>query len=143
MGINSQIRAEKSAKSMLAKDQLTEWLKMDLVDSAPGMAKVSMRVEKHHLNSKDICHGGIIFTLADNAFAYACNSYNQITLAQHASIDFLAPGYEGEILTANAVEISKAGRSGIYDVDVCREDGEVIARFRGNSRTVKGTHFEE
>lgn len=143
MSKTAQTRAEKSAEAMVAKDRFTEWLKMDVEEVTEGSARVSMRVENHHLNSKSICHGGIIFALADNAFAYACNSYNQLALAQQASINFLLPSHAGEKLIAVAREVDRRGRSGIYDVDVSREDGEIVARFRGNSRTIKGSHFDE
>lgn len=102
-----------------------------------------MTVETHHTNGHDICHGGYIFTLADSAFAFACNSYNQIVVAQHNSITFIAPGALGDRLTAVAREVARFGRSGIYDVRVENQDGKVIAEFRGSSRVVSGKHFEE
>ncbi len=92
-------------------------------------------------NGHDICHGGFVFTLADSAFAYACNSYNQNALAQHYAVSFLLPVKAGETLTAVAREINKSGRSGICDIRVTRENGETVAEFRGHSRTVKGTHL--
>ena len=82
-------------------------------------------------------------TTIDSAFAFACNSHNKLTVAQHCSVTFLAPGREGDRLTATAREVTLAGRSGIYDVTVSREDGVAIAEFRGLSRTISGTHFEE
>ena len=102
-----------------------------------------MTVEKHHTNGHDICHGGFIFTLADSAFAFACNSYNQIAVAQHNTISFIAPGARGDRLTAHAREISRTGRSGLYDVRVTNQDGRLIAEFRGASRVVKGVHFDD
>lgn len=95
------------------------------------------------MNGHGICHGGYIFTLADSAFAFACNSYNQLVVAQQNQITYLAPGKADERLTATALEKSKTGRSGVYDVTVTGEDGRVIALFRGLSRTIKGQHFEE
>ncbi|NNK15505.1 MAG: hotdog fold thioesterase, partial [Sulfitobacter sp.] len=83
------------------------------------------------------------FTLADSAFAFACNTYNQNTVAQQNQITYLAPGKEGETLTATAQEVSRTGRSGVYDVTVSGEDGRTVALFRGLSRTVKGQHFPE
>jgi len=95
------------------------------------------------LNGHRICHGGYIFTLADSAFAFACNSYNQNTVAQQNQITYLAPGKQGEILTATATEVSRTGRSGVYDVVVTGEDARTIALFRGLSRSIKGQHFSE
>jgi acyl-CoA thioesterase len=102
-----------------------------------------MVVRKDHLNGHGTCHGGAIFTLADSAFAFACNSHNKITVAQHCSVTFLAPGREGDRLIATAREVTLAGPFRVYDVTVTREDETVIAEFRGLSRTVSGTHFEE
>lgn len=116
---------------------------MTVESVGPGAATISMVVRKDHLNGHGSCHGGAIFTLADSAFAFACNSHNKLTVAQHCSVAFLAPGREGDRLTATAREVTLAGRSGIYDVTVRRDDGVAIAEFRGLSRTVSGTHFEE
>jgi acyl-CoA thioesterase len=100
-----------------------------------------MRVQEHMLNGQSNCHGGYIFTLADSAFAFACNGYNQFTVAQRCDVNFLAPAFLGDELTAYAKERNRTGRSGIYDVQVTNQKGEVIAEFRGNSRTVKGQHL--
>jgi acyl-CoA thioesterase len=99
-------------------------------------------VEKHHTNGHDICHGGFIFALADSAFAFACNSYNQVAVAQHNTISFIAPSFQGDRLTAVAREVTRNGRSGLYDVRVTNQDGRLIAELRGASRVIKGTHFE-
>ncbi|GHE01732.1 phenylacetic acid degradation protein [Defluviimonas sp. 20V17] len=138
-----QERAERSAQAMWAKDQASNWLGASLDAVAPGAAVMSMTVAPHHLNGQKICHGGYIFTLADSAFAFACNSYNTKVVAQHNSISYLSPGREGERLTATAQEISRTGRSGLYDVTVTGEDGRQVALFRGASRQVNGHHFEE
>ena len=98
---------------------------------------------EHHLNGHRICHGGYIFTLADSAFAFACNSYNQVTVAQQNSITYVNSGQPGERLTARAVESARNGRSGVYDVVVTGGDGRNVALFRGLSRTIKGQIFEE
>lgn len=135
--------ARRSAEAMWAKDDASKWLGMTLDNVGPGTATTSVTVEKHHTNGHDICHGGYIFTLADSAFAFACNSYNRSTVAQQVSITFVAPGMLGDRLIAKAQEVSLNGRSGVYDIQVTREDGELIATFRGLSRTIKGTHFEE
>jgi len=142
-GISDQQRAERSSEAMLKDDHTTKSMGMSVDAVAPGMATLSMVVRKDHLNGHGSCHGGAIFTLADSAFAFACNSHNKLTVAQHCSVTFLAPGREGDRLTATAREVTLAGRSGIYDVTVSREDGVAIAEFRGLSRTISGTHFEE
>jgi acyl-CoA thioesterase len=133
--------AKKSAEAMWARDDASKWLGASLDAVGPGAATMSMTVEKHHTNGHDICHGGFIFTLADSAFAFACNSYNQVVVAQHNVISFLAPCALGDRLTAEAREISRNGRSGLYDVRVTNQDGKLIAEFRGASRAIKGQHF--
>ncbi len=138
-----QERAEKSADAMWASDDASRWFGIELVEVAPGRAVTRLVVERHHTNGHDICHGGVIFSLADSAFAFACNSYNRVAVAQHNTISFIAPGQLGDELTATAREISVSGRSGIYDVQVSRGDGTVIAEMRGCSRALKGQHFEE
>ena len=138
-----QLRAERSAEAMWANDRASKWLGMSLDAIGPGTATMSFTVQDHHLNGHSICHGGYIFTLADSAFAFACNSYNENTVAQQDQITYLSPGRAGERLTATATETSKTGRSGIYDITVTGEDGRKVAVFRGLSRTIKGHHFEE
>lgn len=135
--------ARKSADAMWTRDDASKWLGARLDTVGPGTASLSMTVEKHHTNGHDICHGGFIFTLADSAFAFACNSYNQIAVAQHNTISFIAPGFRGDRLKAEAREISRSGRSGLYDVRVTNQDGRLIAEFRGASRVIKGVHFED
>ncbi|MBN8242795.1 hydroxyphenylacetyl-CoA thioesterase PaaI [Nitratireductor aquimarinus] len=143
MQLSPQEIAERSAAAMWARDDASQWLGCSLDAVGPGSATLSMTVETHHTNGHDICHGGYIFTLADSAFAFACNSYNQIVVAQHNSITFVAPGALGDRLTAVAREVARFGRSGIYDVRVENQNGKVIAEFRGNSRVIGGKHFEE
>lgn len=126
---------------MWADDRASKWLGLSLDAVGPGTATMSMTVAAHHANGHGICHGGFIFTLADSAFAFACNSYNRHAVAQHNTISFLRPGKLGATLVATAREISLAGRSGIYDVTV-RDGDTVIAEFRGASRTIDGQHFE-
>lgn len=116
---------------------------MTLDQVAPGEATVSMTVQESMANGHATCHGGFIFTLADSAFAFACNGYNQRTVAQQAAITFIAPARVGDRLTARAREISRRGRGGIYDVTIVNQAGETVAEFRGHSRTVKGTHLPE
>ena len=138
-----QDRAERAAKVMWDDDPASQGVGMSLDMSGPGQAVISMTVRDDMSNGHRICHGGFIFTLADSAFAFACNSYNHRVVAQHNSITYLAPGKLGEKLTATAVETSRTGRSGIYDVTVLGEDGRDIAIFRGHSRQISGTHFDE
>ncbi len=135
--------ATRSAEAMWARDDASKWLGMSLDAVGPGTATMSFAVEKHHTNGHDICHGGYIFTLADSAFAFACNSHNRIAVAQHNTITYVAPGKPGDRLTARAREIALFGRSGICDVTVTDQAGKLIAEFRGASRTIEGRHFEE
>ncbi|WP_075997109.1 hydroxyphenylacetyl-CoA thioesterase PaaI [Salaquimonas pukyongi] len=143
MSLDDQQRAQKSAEAMWANDSASRDIGMRIESVAPGEATLSMEVEKRHTNGHAICHGGFIFALADSAFAFACNSYNKSTVAQHCMISFLAPGKLGDQLTAHAKEVHLAGRSGIYDIAVTNQDGMKIAEFRGMSRTISGTLFEE
>jgi acyl-CoA thioesterase len=136
-------RAEKSAQTMWAQDHASQALGMELVSVEEGRATLGMTVEQRHCNGHGMCHGGIIFALADSAFAFACNSRNQATVAQHNVITYIASGRLGDRLTAEATEISLTGRSGITDVRVTNQTGTVIAEFRGMSRAIKGTVFDE
>ncbi|MCR9126182.1 MAG: hydroxyphenylacetyl-CoA thioesterase PaaI [Rhodobacteraceae bacterium] len=138
-----QERAERSAAAMWAEDAASKWLGMTLDAIAPGHAVMSFEVGPHHLNGHAICHGGYIFTLADSAFAFACNSYNTLVVAQENSITYLSPGQPGERLTATATETARTGRSGVYDVTVTGADGRKVAVFRGLSRQIRGAHFKE
>ena len=133
-----QALAELTASTMYAKDPATQTLGMRLNSVAPGQASISMRVRPDMLNGHQTCHGGFIFALADSTFAFACNSRNAATVASGCTIDYLAPGYEGDVLTAHAVEYSLAGRTGVYDVSVTNQDGKRIAIFRGRSYRIKG-----
>lgn len=127
---------------MWARDDASKWLGMSLDEVGPGRAVMSMAVAKHHTQGHDMCHGGFIFTLADSAFAFACNSYNQLAVAQHNTISFVASAFEGDVLTATAREIGRRGRSGLYDVTVANQTGETVAEMRGASRTIEGRHFD-
>ncbi|GAA2113119.1 hydroxyphenylacetyl-CoA thioesterase PaaI [Nocardioides furvisabuli] len=124
---------------MWADDAASAMLGMQAVKVAPGRARVSMLVRPDMVNGHDLCHGGVIASLADSAFALACNSHGPVTVAAGFAIDFLLPGRLGQVLHAEAREVSRHGRSGIYDVTVRADDpeaGEVIAEFRGRSRTL-------
>jgi acyl-CoA thioesterase len=130
--------ARRCAEVMYAEDHAARHLGISVSDVMPGRAKTGMTVDERMINSHAICHGGIIFLLADTAFAYACNTYNQISVAQHCTISFLAPGRLGDRLTAVAVERARQGRGGIYDITVTNQDGKLIAEFRGNARSLRG-----
>ncbi len=130
--------AAATAQAMWARDQTAQALGMQLQKIDAGHAQLSMKVRSDMVNGHHICHGGMIFTLADTAFAYACNSYNQNTVASAAQIDFLAPAREGDVLEAEAIERSASGRSGVYDVTVHTDDGRMIALFRGKSARIGG-----
>jgi len=143
MTITAQERARRSAEAMWSTDGASQWLGMEVISVGPGTATLKMTVQQHHANGHGMCHGGITFSLADSAFAFACNSPNRIVVAQHNSITYLAPAMVGDTLTATATEVALAGRSGIYDVRVTNQNDKTIAEFRGNSRIIKGQHFEE
>lgn len=138
-----QDRAQTCADLMWAKDRASRSLGMRIDAISPGHAILSMPVRDDMLNGHGICHGGMIFTLADSAFAFACNTYNALTVAQSNQITYLAPGAANDTLTATATEVARKGRSGTYDVTVTNSAGDTIALFRGLSRTVSGTHFNE
>lgn len=139
---DAQNLAKRAAAAMWADDHASQSLGMELTHIAPGEATLTMPVTKAMTNGHGTAHGGIIFTLADSAFAFACNSRNQRTVAQHCSITYLAPAHEGDTLRAEAREIALTGRSGIYDIRVFRGQ-TCIAEFRGHSRTIKGQHVPE
>lgn len=142
-GMTPQQLAEASAAAMWAEDWASQDLGMKIVHLAPGEATLTMEITKAMSNGHGNCHGGFIFSLGDSAFAFACNTYNQVTVAQHCSVTYLVPGRIGDVLTATATETHRAGRSGIYDIMIVNQDGTHIAQFRGHSRTVKGTHIPE
>jgi len=130
-----QALAEACARALFADDRASQALGMVIESVSPGRATLAMTVREDMTNGHGICHGGFIFTLADSAFAFACNSHNRATVAQAAKIDFLRPARRGDLLRAEAREISRGGRSGLYDVEVRRDDGELLACFRGNSHS--------
>ncbi|KAA1184762.1 hydroxyphenylacetyl-CoA thioesterase PaaI [Rhizobium tropici] len=136
--IAPQSLAKACARAMWDEDNATRHLGMELLAVAPGEASLSMAITEAMTNGHGTCHGGYIFTLADSAFAFACNTYNQRTVALHCSVTYVAPAFKGDRLTATAREVSRRGRGGIYDIAVTNQEGEQIAEFRGHSRTVKG-----
>jgi acyl-CoA thioesterase len=133
-----QQTAEFVRKRMFVNDQAAQGLGIEVTEVAPGRATLTMTVQERMLNGHRICHGGLLATLADTAFAYACNSYNELTVASGFSIDLLAPGQLGDLLTARSIEQSKAGRTGVYDCEITNQKGERLALFRGRSYTLRG-----
>ena len=129
--------ARACADAMWAEDDASKGLGMEIVEVRAGQATLAMTVQPHMVNGQRIAHGGFIFTLADSAFAFACNSHNERVVAAQGNITFIRPGKLGDRLVAAAREISRSGRSGIYDVRVTVDD-TVIAEFRGHSRTIGG-----
>jgi acyl-CoA thioesterase len=129
--------ARACAEAMWKEDDASKGLGMEIVEVKPGEATLSMTVKPNMVNGQRIAHGGFIFTLADSAFAFACNSHNERAVAAQGDITFIRPGKLGDRLVATAREISRSGRSGIYDVRVTVDD-VVIAEFRGHSRVVGG-----
>lgn len=133
--------ARACADAMWAEDRASVGLGMSLDAVGPGTATLSMTVGPAMVNGHGMCHGGYIFTLADSAFAFACNTYGERTVAQQASILFVRPGQLGERLIAQAIERVSAGRTGLYDVRVTGGDGDVVAEFRGQSRSTGRAFF--
>lgn len=133
-----QALAELAGRVMYERDPASQALAARLDAISPGEASMSMTVRADMLNGHATCHGGFIFALADSTFAFACNSRNLVTVASGCTIDYLAPAFEGDRLTATAVEYSLAGRTGVYDVHVRNQDGKAIAVFRGRSYRIKG-----
>ena len=134
--------ARRSAEAMWAGDRASQGLGMELLDVGPGRATMRMTVRRDMVNGHAIGHGGYTFTLADSAFAFACNSYNRSTVAAACEIRFLAPTRLGDDLVAEAVERSREGRDGVYDITV-RTGETVVAEFVGRSKEIRGTLFEE
>ena len=131
--------AKATAQAMYATDACSKSLGLELIEVRPGYACMQMDVRDEFLNGHGTCHGGLIFTLADSTFAFACNSHNINAVAAGCSIEFLRPVMRGERLTAEATEQSLTGRTGIYDIRVTNHDGETVAMFRGKSAQIKGS----
>ncbi len=134
----AQSLAERVAAEMFARDLASQAMGMRIAKVGPGRAELTMKVRADMLNGHATCHGGFIFTLADSAFAFACNSANMTTVASGCSIDFIAPAREDDVLTAIGEERSLSGRTGVYDIEVRNQRGETIALFRGKSYRIKG-----
>ncbi|MCD0505447.1 hydroxyphenylacetyl-CoA thioesterase PaaI [Bordetella petrii] len=133
-----QALAQAVGTAMYAADPASRGLGMEVAEIAPGFARLTMTVRADMLNGHQTCHGGFMFALADSAFAFACNSRNVSTVASGCTIDFVAPAFAGDQLTAVAQERSLAGRTGVYDVTVTNQDGRQLALFRGRSYRIKG-----
>ena len=135
--MTEQDLARRSTEAMWRGDRASRMLGMRVIEVGPGTARVSMLVREDMINGWDLCHGGLVASLADSAFAVACNSRGQVTVAAGFDITFLEPGRLGDELVAAAAERAVRGRSGIYDVTVFRAaDGVVIAELRGRSRSL-------
>ena len=133
-----QALAEYVRRGMYANDRALKALGIEVTSIGPGRATATMVVREDMLNGHDICHGGLISTLADSAFAYGCNAYDELTVASGFAVDFLAPARLGDRLSARCEEVSRSGRTGVYDVEISNQRGERIAVFRGRSYTAKG-----
>ena len=138
MEADSSLDPAAVAAHMFADDRASRGLGMAIVDIGDGTAALTMTVRDDMLNGFEICHGGFITTLADSAFAFACNSRNVVTVAAGLTVDFLAPARRGDVLTAKAVEVSKAGRTGVYDMVVTNQHGVRVALLRGRSHSLPG-----
>ena len=133
--MSDQATAKLAAQTMWATDRASQGLGMEIVAIEPGKATLTMTITEAMANGHGIAHGGFIFALADSAFAFACNSYGETTVAAHCSISYIKPGKVGDLVVAEAREVSRAGRSGIYDVRISVCD-VAIAEFRGHSRSL-------
>jgi acyl-CoA thioesterase len=134
----AQRRAEQAAAALFSRDHASQALGMRISAVRPGWARVVMRVRADMVNGHGVCHGGLVFALGDSAFAFACNSYNESTVAAAATVDFLAAAREGDELTAEASEAWRTRRNGVYDIVVSNQRGERIALFRGRSYRIDG-----
>lgn len=130
--------AQDATNAMWSRDHAAQALGIAIADVTPGTSRLTMLVRQDMVNGHAICHGGMLFTLADTAFAYACNSYNRNTVASACHIDFLTPAHLGDTLVAEAVERSQSGRTGVYDVTVSTAAGKTVALFRGKSYRIQG-----
>ena len=143
MDMDANDLARACADVMYANDRASTALGMEIEEAALGRTIMGMTVREDMVNGHDICHGGLIFSLADSAFAFACNSQNMNTVAAGARIEFLVPAHLGDRLTAVAQQVSQGGRTGIYDVVVTNQQDRTIALFRGNSHRIGGALIDE
>ena len=138
-----QRTAERAVDTLWRGDSASQQLGMSIDSCGPGRATVSMRIRPDMVNGHKICHGGLIFTLADSAFAFACNSWGDNTVAAGAAIEFLLPAREGDVLRAVAAERWRAGRAGIYEIEIRNQRDEVVALFRGRSHQIAGRLIDD
>ncbi|GAB3480262.1 hydroxyphenylacetyl-CoA thioesterase PaaI [Marinomonas epiphytica] len=138
--VESQDRqlAEQCANALYERDLATQHLGIELLSAAPGEAAMRMTVQDFMLQGHKSCHGGYLFTLGDSTFAFACNTYNQPTVALGCSIDYVAPAFAGDVLTATASELSRGGRTGNYTVEIRNQQDQLVAIFHGRSYRVRG-----
>jgi acyl-CoA thioesterase len=141
--MNAQQIAEATRDAMREEDRASRLLGIEVQAIGPGSATATMTVREDMVNGHDLCHGGFVATLADSTFAFACNAYNEVTVASGFDIHLIASAYRGDRLTAVAQEVSKAGRTGVYDVTVTNQRDETIAVFRGRSYTMRGKPLVE
>ncbi|WP_153785053.1 hydroxyphenylacetyl-CoA thioesterase PaaI [Pseudomonas sp. EMN2] len=134
-----QALARACAEAMFARDAASQGLGIELLDASPGSARLAMTVRADMIQGHGTCHGGFLFALADSAFAFACNSHDEATVALGCSIDYIAPAKRGDQLVASATELSRKGRTGNYDVRIENQHGELIALFHGKSYRVRGS----
>lgn len=137
-GLDPQAVAERVLSVLAERDTAARGIGAVFESIGPGRARISMTVREDMLNGFGICHGGIITVLADTAFAFSCNSYNEMTVASGVSLDFVTPGQPGDVLTAEAREVFTTGRTGVYDIDVTNQKGQLVAVMRGKSYRLKG-----
>lgn len=137
--LTPQKLAESCSEAMFSRDQASQQLGMKIISVAPGRAVMTMLVKNHMIQGHNSCHGGYLFILADSTFAFACNSYDKATVASGCSIEYVTPAKEGDVLTASAEELSRGNRTGVYDITITNQDGQVVAYFRGKSYQVRGS----
>jgi acyl-CoA thioesterase len=138
-----QRTADRAAEALWRGDAASRQLGMIVESCAPGRASLRMTVRADMVNGHGICHGGLVFALADSAFAFACNSYGDNTVAAGAAIEFLKPARQGDVLRAEAAERWRAGRAGIYEIEVRNQSGELVALFRGRSHQIAGRLIDD
>ncbi len=131
-------RAQKVVQELYQADRASQALGIEFIDVAPGRVRIAMTIRPDMVNGHGMCHGGVIFTFADSAFAFACNSHGEPMVAAGASIEYLAPTPLGERVTATAAEVYRRGRHGMYDVAVTNARQEVLAQFRGRCARLRG-----
>jgi acyl-CoA thioesterase len=136
--MTEQELAERAVRALFARDPASQNLGIEIVEIRPGFIRARMSVRADMVNGHDICHGGYVFTLADSAFAFCCNSFNTVTVAASATIDFLAPTHKGDTLTATARELWRSRTAGLYEIVVTNQHDKTVALFRGRSHQLKG-----